>query len=62
MSLGLRGDSLAGWFDSAKLRGLHKAMIWIAAVAFGSQAAMDLADGIAKEKVMERFAPQKSSG
>jgi len=66
VSLGLRGDSFAGRFDYAKLRGPQKAMIWIAANVLrnkGVKSQMKTpVDGVAKEKLGELLGYLKGSG
>ena len=57
---------LAGRFDYARLRGPHKAMIWIAGVLFGNKDVRNQmknpVDGVAREKLGELLAYLKGSG
>jgi menaquinone-dependent protoporphyrinogen IX oxidase len=63
---GVRVFPLAGRFDYAKLRGPHKAMIWIAANLFGNKDVRNQmknpVDGVAREKLGELLAFLKGSG
>ena len=57
---------LAGRFDYAKLRGLQKAMIWLAGVVFGNKDVKNQmknpVDGVAKEKLNELLDFLKADG
>jgi menaquinone-dependent protoporphyrinogen IX oxidase len=63
---GVRVFPLAGRFDYAKLRGPHKAMIWIAANVLRNKGVRNQmktsVDGVAKEKLGELLAFLKGSG
>jgi hypothetical protein len=63
---GVRVFPLAGRFDYAKLRGPHKAMIWIAANVLRNKGVRNqmktVVDGVAKEKLGELLAFLKGSG
>ena len=63
---GVRVFPLAGRFDYAKLRGPHKAMIWLAAVVFGNKDVRNQmknpVDGVAKEKLSKLLEYLKGSG
>ena len=63
---GVRVFPLAGRFDYGKLRGPHKAMIWLAGVLFGNKDVKNQmknpVDGVAREKLGELLEFLKGSG
>ena len=62
----IRFFPLAGRFDYTRLRGLNKAMIWIAGVLFGNKDVRNQiqnpVDGVAKEKLAELLGYLKGGG